>query len=155
MWQSEFYRIGSQLLKNDTQISVTVQTGEIDQEEFKINGKVDFYINSNRQWAVEFLIRGELMNKNVSRAEEHEGRFTEKYAYLPHKERLLLDFRPQEFGPYPDFQDISKAGCPPHKKFLQNYWVVVYPANYEFLKITKYDNNGSFKDEIAIQLLAY
>jgi len=154
MWQSEFYRIGSQILKNASQISVTVQTGVIANAEFKIAGKVDFYINSERQWAVEFLIRGELAEKNVTRAVEHEGRFTKKYAALPHSERLLLDFRPQRFAPYFDFQDISFAGSPPRQKFLQNYWVVVYPADFEFIKITKYDNYGDFKGETTLKLLA-
>jgi len=63
MWQFEFYRIGSQLLKRDDLINVTVQSGEIEEKRFKIEGKVDFFIDKDRQWAIEFLIRGELQKR--------------------------------------------------------------------------------------------
>jgi len=155
IWQKEFYRIGSQILRNSSTISVEVSRGQVGGQDFKTcNGaKLDFYINGDRQWAIEFLIRGELTNKQESRAKEHEQRFREKYKSIPYKQCLLLDFRPRKFGPYDDFQDLHN-NLLPRTVFLPNYWIVVYDEkSFEEMRVTKYDQNGNFLECITLQLV--
>jgi len=92
-WQSEFYHIGTSLLSQSSSISVEVQKAQ----NLRLPGKIDFYIDDEKQWAVEFLIDGQLAStsvKDLSRAEEHVGRLTPggKYSGIG-KEWLVVDFR--------------------------------------------------------------
>jgi len=148
-WQKEFYRFASQNLCANSTVSVEVTHGKIEQKEFKIDGKVDFYIDGSRQWAVEFLIQGHITKGGVSAAEEHANRFNSSYKNLPWKECLLVDFRPKT-KIYMDFIEsyieISEEKKIPvyKKRFLPNYWIVVYDnTNYDKLDIFMYDKNGN------------
>jgi len=131
-WQAEFYRVACALLNYNTHISVEV--GKVD--DVKIDGKVDFYLNGTRKWAVEFLIRGELSKKD--NAIEHVSRFQTggKYHALQPNQYLVVDFRPSSLGGYEDLkstQDTQKT----------NLWVVVYDdKQWEHLYVTKYDETG-------------
>jgi len=152
MWQKEFYRIASQKLSSSSTINVEVTHGNIDQQAFKINGKIDFYIDGQRQWAIEFLIRGDKEKEGLSDAQEHANRFQNKYKSLPRKEYLLVDFRPSkivyvDFLEYNNNNNIAKEQpkLVPKRKFLPNYWIVVYDTDkYEKLDIYKYDQYGNF-----------
>jgi len=154
MWQKEFYRIGTQTLASGTIISVEVTKGIIDGEEFTIKGKIDFYINGPRQWAVEFLIRGD----SAGAAEEHSGRFDDKYKNLPWKECLLVDFRASSANT----ADFCKQAENTQKKlprilsptFLPNYWIVIFDSdNYDKLEVVKYDEHAKLIKSEIFQLL--
>jgi len=115
-WQNEFYLSAVQLLGRRNEIGVEVSRGSVegqrmktdeigssddsdDEKEsneisFDIPGKVDFYINGKRQWAVELLVRGEQKQGGVPAVKEHSRRFTKgHYRNLPRKEELVIDFR--------------------------------------------------------------
>jgi hypothetical protein len=64
-------------------------------------------------------------DKEQTNAEEHAKRFIGKYKDLPIDEDkyLLVDFRPQKYAPYFDYQDIDENQ---QKEFLKNYWIVIY-----------------------------
>jgi hypothetical protein len=135
IWQAEFYRLGYPALSEGTQLSVEVQ--KIQQK--KLKGKVDFYINSNRQWAVEFLIRGELADSrsNTSRVIEHLRRFssTGRYSALQPQEYLVVDFRPKSKGPYQDILQVNDT--------YKNLWIVIYDdQEWRDLKLVMYDKEG-------------
>jgi len=89
----------------------------------------------------------------ISRAKEHEGRFSDKYQNLPTKDHLLVDFRPARFGPYKDFQDLANEKVPPLPKFLPNYWIVVYNDEYKWIRVTKYSATGDFQEQYEYKLL--
>ncbi len=80
-FQSEFYRLGYSLLKDDCFISsevpvpVTGQRGS--------SGRVDFVVkNGDRKWAVELLINGDNTVDGMTQAESHYARFNGKYSSL-------------------------------------------------------------------------
>jgi len=154
MWQKEFFRVASQMLRQNSTISVEVTRGTIGGQSFNIDGRVDFYINGDRQWAVEFLIRGELKSQGITDAEEHAARFEGKYKQLPCKQKLVVDFRPSRYASYDDFQMTLLPGVPPKPIFLKNYWIVVYDSDkYEWLQITKYGPDARYLEAVRLKLV--
>jgi len=145
-WQKEFYRIAVQKLASSTTIDPEVGQGEVNKTEFEIDGHIDFYIDGNRQWAVELLIRGDRKNtkQKTSEAEEQSNRFNTKYKNLPWKECLLVDFRPSTSNTVDYLEKSKGTERVLRKKFLPNYWIVIYDnVNYRSLDIVKYDSNGN------------
>jgi hypothetical protein len=148
-WQKEVYRIGMGLLGRSCEIGVEVSRGKVeiiaddssDEEEkqekqFEIPGKIDFYINSKRQWALELLVRGDLQSKDPSlnELESHIGRFTGQYKKLPRNEWLVVDFRPLKYKH--SRSDVDPENPP--KKYLANTWIVFYPEDGKSLFVVKY-----------------
>jgi len=71
----------------DKEDNDSMELDEKREEKFKIKGRVDFYINSDRQWALELLVRGDLVSKTGwTGVEEHQFRFIGGiYENLPKK----------------------------------------------------------------------
>jgi len=168
-WQKEVYRIGMSLLGRDCELGVEVSCGYVDKmdvdssndddddenekEYFKIPGKVDFYINSKRKWALELLVRGDLKSndRSFTELESHSRRFTHgNYKNLPREDELVVDFRPTKF---------SHSGCDvnlenPPKKYLPNTWIVFYPEDGRRLYVIKYGNDEKLSEKKEIQLFS-
>jgi hypothetical protein len=128
------------LLSEDTLISVEVPakspTGEKEKE-----GKVDFYIDGNREWAVEFLICGDKPDTKErsydTSAVEHLKRFepSGQYESLKPRDYLLVDFRPKD-----SYQaDLIMMNVGDITK-VHHYWIVNYDA--DALYVTKIDQDG-------------
>jgi hypothetical protein len=149
LWQEEFYRVATPLIAKNTLISV--ELGYKPDEAVKLGGRVDFFIDSDREWAAEFLITGHLSETTGgeygTRALEHLARFEKngKYSKLRPTEFLIVDFRPIQIT-QADMNYINvNAQCDYH-----NYWIVNYqlPNSKEkdevesALFVTKIDSQG-------------
>jgi hypothetical protein len=93
MLQHQFWRGASMCLPPNHRIAAEVS--QIVDKGRSIAGEVDFWINSELQWAVELLRQG-------SRKGEHMGRFQEKgvYRILEPKHWRVIDFRAQDAHPH-------------------------------------------------------
>jgi hypothetical protein len=150
LWQEEFYRLSCSLLSTTTLINVEVQYVKGS----NLGGKVDFYINGDREWALEFLICGNTNNTNKSSKQEyhtagaeHLSRFNEtgKYHPLHPKDYLVVDFRPQSV---PTLDDHISQG---QTTVYNNYWLVRYDdKGWKNMLVTKIDKDKicQKKDEI-------
>jgi len=164
-WQNEFYKIGKSLLGFRYEIGVevsyvssdNVEMMDTDDDEavYSMNGKLDFYINSNRQWAVEFLVRGDLISSGgVSELEKHVDRFEKGGAYyhLPRKEQVIVDYRPLCMShSTKDFKSLIK----PTPTFYPNTWIVLYELvdKVASLNVVKYDKHGNYWESRKYHLL--
>ncbi len=141
-WQAEFYRIGSLLLRDSSSFSVEVGP--------KVNisdGRLDFFINDDRRWAVEFLISGsDPQTGYKNRLEEHELRFKEKtgkYSPSDALEFLVVDFRPKTTPKTK--KDISYSDLQSEHRFV---WIVIYDnATFRSLDIFKFDKDSQMTQE--------
>jgi len=170
-WQKEIYRIGTSLLGRKYEMGVEVSRGFVDmnsagssdeedeedeeEKKFQIPGKIDFYINSNRQWALELLVRGDLKAmgpKPKNELREHYDRFIiGKYKYLPKKEWLIVDFRPLKYNHSKNDVDPKN----PKEKYLANVWIVFYPEDGSQITIVKYgDDKKLVGDPETIRLFS-
>jgi hypothetical protein len=136
-WQAEFYRIGSLLLRESSSFNV-----EVGPKVNIIDGRLDFFINDDRRWAVEFLISGsDLQTGYKNRLEEHELRFKEKtgkYSPLEPLEFLVVDFRPQATPKTK--KDISYSDLLSEHRFV---WIVIYDnITFQSLNIFKFDKDS-------------
>jgi len=97
--------------------------------------------------------------KEQTSAEEHAKRFIYKYRNLPIGDKyLLVDFRPEKYAPYMDYQDVNKKNeWQINKKFLKNYWIVIYGKDYSTLQITRYNERAEFDgiDTIILEEIHY
>jgi len=156
-WRYDFYSFGRSNLGKDYTVGIEVNSGSYltDKNEelpFEITGFLDFYINKSRQWAVEFLIRGEKKNKNVSSLSTHTLRFqsTGSYHSLPKKASLVIDFRPSSYGPYSDI----KNDLQPADNFIIPVWVVIYDdLQWSSLQVYKFAVGGKRISTESIVLL--
>ncbi|CAG8723858.1 14412_t:CDS:2 [Gigaspora margarita] len=99
VWQMEFYRASLQVLPDDIYPSVDV--GKV----FRSKGYVDFYINDQRNWAIELLRDGIKLN-------EHRERFHEAGVYSPilkHTKRwAIIDIRNSKMkAPEPEKRELN------------------------------------------------
>jgi len=161
-WQNEFYHAAASILGRNYDIGVEVTKGvvkDIDSDdesmmvetEFKLkNGRLDFYINGTRQWAVELLIRGEL--SRFDNLDEHVARFsTGQYKDMPRKDELVIDFRPLLSHSTNDIKSLEK----PKKHYHPNTWIVFYDINGEKndLIVVKYGKDGCKIEKKTFYLL--
>jgi hypothetical protein len=128
-WQAEFYRVSCLILGESSTISV-----EVGRKAKIPNGRLDFYINGTRRWAIEFLICGnETEPKFDNRLDEHISRF----------EYLVVDFRPRytPTGKEKQFSDLN------HVYYC--VWIVLYDnLNFTDFKVIKFSSMGVRTDEI-------
>jgi len=180
MWQYEFYRFAKSSLCISSSVSVEVSRGEVDGMRFDISGRLDFYINTDRQWAIEFLIEGEKEVTNTepntdaddgskrkkrkrnsssstviqTQAEAHVSRLSigGKYVPIPRKKALVVDFRPKLAEGSYEFQDKDNNNAP-RPKGLPNYWVVIYARDFSLLEVIRYNEEGTCLGTKSILLL--
>eukprot|EP00733_Pompholyxophrys_punicea_P001190 Pompholyxophrys_punicea_v1_NODE_535_length_1734_cov_2.316260.p1 type:complete len:354 gc:universal NODE_535_length_1734_cov_2.316260:1149-88(-) len=81
-WQAEFYNIVRSLTLNEA-IYIDPDVGHT----FGCSGYLDFYINAEKQWGVEFLVDGKKVGSHADRFSE-DGLYNE----IPLKQKLLVDF---------------------------------------------------------------
>lgn len=83
-WQGEFFTVASSMLHHSANVSFEVSRVFLDSPK---KDSLDFYVNSNLQWMIEFVSEG----NNV---EEHINRFspTGKYSHLPRSDWLVVYF---------------------------------------------------------------
>jgi len=87
-WQMEFYRVATSCLPNNVFVSPDV--GHV----FGATGYLDFYVNDNKQWAIELTREGKDLDEHIERFGENG-----EYYEIPNKDWAVLDFRaakPQE-----------------------------------------------------------
>jgi len=149
LFQKVFYKIACSLLRKESMVSVEVTQIEDIQIQGG-HGGVDFHVNKDRDWAVEFVI-----SKNMEMADtyKHNKRFDDpkKYGKFGFEQSLLIDFRPANH--------LNKTFVEKNSK-LKRAWFVLYDSvNYTKFWITKYDSEGnktvehkefSFKQEVKI-----
>lgn len=112
-WQMEFYRAATTCLGRKSHISPDV--GHV----FGSSGYIDFYVNGDKQWAIELTREG-------SEVREHESRFTGIYALIPMKEKAVIDFRVR-----------------PVRKYVDLVWYVQYDAtNYRTATVSRKGLDG-------------
>ncbi|CAG8640461.1 10806_t:CDS:2, partial [Racocetra persica] len=123
VWQMEFYRASLQVLPDDIYPSVDV--GKV----FRSKGYVDFYINDNRNWAIELLRDGEKLD-------QHKERFQKAGIYVPilkHTKRwAIIDIR------------NHKMNAPALEKREQNEIYVLCSENFELVQLVY--PNGTKED---------
>ena len=71
-----------------------LNTWAMNSEGEEISGELDFYINSQLQWCVELLRRGDKIGEHLARFDKHDGKYREVVA----KDYLVLDCRPPKPG---------------------------------------------------------
>nr|CAG8666230.1 10204_t:CDS:1 [Entrophospora candida] len=81
-WQMEFYRSAYSCLTEDYYISPDVGAT------FGTRGRLDFYINTELNWAVELAAEGKDISGHVQRFQQEN-----KYKNIPHSKKIVLDFR--------------------------------------------------------------
>jgi len=157
-WQKEIYKCGSSILAKNYEIGVEVSQGFInnadmdtddddEKEYFKINGRIDFYINSDRQWALELLVRGDLSMGSMTSAEEHCRRFSQgQYSSLPRKDELVVDFRPLNYSHSKNDMNIDN----PPKKYKKNMWIVFYDTTK--MIVIKYGEKKQFVEKKVLPI---
>lgn len=143
-WQAEFYRIGCLILGESSTISV-----EVGPKANIPSGRLDFYINGTRRWAIEFLICGNTPEPEFdNRLEEHVSRFDAsegKYAALEPLEYLVVDFRPR----YTPKRQEKKFSDLNHTYY--RVWIVLYDnLNFVDLKLIKFSAIGVKTEEIIL-----
>ncbi|CAG8582870.1 11099_t:CDS:2, partial [Racocetra fulgida] len=123
VWQMEFYRASLQVLPDDIYPSVDV--GKV----FRSKGYVDFYINDNRNWAIELLRDGEKLD-------QHKERFQKVGIYGPilkhTKQWAIIDVR------------NNKMKAPALEKREQNEIYAFFSENFEFVQLVY--PNGTKED---------
>jgi len=153
-WQCEFYRLITAILPHETYLGCDAQyinsicnldsTIELTDEQTELEGKVDFYLNSNYCWAIELLINGYQMKNSLSQIEIHEKRFHplgQYYRLVQYnicKSHLVIDISSSLIHRY---GDLTRR----RPKF-SNCWIVIYTL-YEVDSIEKIKNeNGETVD---------
>jgi len=103
-WQMEFYRVATSCLPNTVFVSPDV--GHV----FGANGFLDFYVNDDKQWAIELTREG-------SKLTEHIERFGDggEYYEIPNKDWVVLDFR---------------SSVPRNHYLKDKVWYVVYKSDF-------------------------
>ncbi|KAL1917895.1 uncharacterized protein VTP21DRAFT_3729 [Calcarisporiella thermophila] len=81
-WQMEFYRTAYSCLPSDYYISPDVGAT------FGIPGRLNFYVDTGLNWAVELAAEGDDIPGHVARFEQEN-----KYKNIPHSKNIVLDFR--------------------------------------------------------------
>lgn len=114
-WQMEFYRAATSCLGRQSHISPDV--GHI----FGSSGYIDFYVNGDKQWAIELTREG-------LQVQEHEKRFTGIYALVPMKKKAVIDFR----------------ACPV-RKYVDSVWYVQYDTNYQTATVSRKGSDGQIR----------
>jgi len=127
-WQKEFFSILTSLVPATNTVSSSVgplfATGLGDSK-----GLVDFYIDDDLQWMLEFISEG-------SNIQEHINRFEDNgiYQHIPRKSWLIVDFRSnsKQIRKFPegvlfvsyndDFSSVTVTGTPLSKTIQQDTW---------------------------------
>jgi hypothetical protein len=103
VWQMEFYRASMQVLPVDIYASVDV--GAV----FGSVGYLDFYINDQRNWAIELLRDGDKLQEHQQRFQK-DGRYASILKYA--KEWAIIDIRNSKKGPLEQKgKDVIYALC--------------------------------------------
>jgi hypothetical protein len=128
VWQMEWYRAATQILPEHIHASVDV--GAV----FGCHGYIDFYVDDDKNWAVELLRDGE-------KEKEHQKRFCNDGIYSPivehAKEYAIIDIRQN-----------PKASIPSRSEQKSNFVYAVCNEGFESVRLMFSDGN-----EQHVQLL--
>lgn len=88
LWQKEFYRAASSLIPPTHNLSAEVSR-VFGEDVPHRRGEVDFYVDEQLQWMVEFLVGGRDLLEHLHRFDRVRGR----YRHIPCRDWLVVDFR--------------------------------------------------------------
>jgi len=125
-WQMEFYSIARSILNNKCYISADV--GSL----FDTNGKLDFYVNSNKKWLIELVRESDRLQEHWDRFDINHG----KYRKILKNAKALIDFCEMT-----NSEKELKIEDP-------DYWMVLYNSNYTEATIKRFG-----KDDVNIQFM--
>jgi len=147
-WQKEIYSILKSLLPAKVVVSSEVQYFD---QDLALSGKVDFYVNGGRNWAIELLINGYTKKYGKFNLEEHTERFRPFGKYRPMidegicKDWLVIDFSSKE-------DSRHEFGS----KIYRDCWVILYSINDHpvegLFEVYKFDANGNIFEEKLISM---
>ncbi|CAG8704239.1 12698_t:CDS:1, partial [Racocetra fulgida] len=130
VWQMEFYRASMQVLPADIYASVDV--GAV----FVSEGYLDFYVNDQRNWAIELLRDGDKLQEHQQRFQK-DGRYASILKYA--KEWAIIDIRNSKKGPPEQKEkDVIYVLCAENFESVQ----LIYPdGTKDHVKLLGEDEN--------------
>lgn len=105
VWQKEFYRVATSQLP--TTCNLSAEVSHVFGDEGGGKRSIDFYVDGELQWMIEFLVEGRDLNEHVARFDLQRGR----YRRIRRKDWLVVDFRSSAPRPSVVLPDVMYVLC--------------------------------------------